>query len=254
MTDNVQQKRMLPGKTKEELAASSLPIPKRNTFNPEEQAAYDRTLERSERFFNSVPADRGTEYRLTPLFQGLIQSPLLAELWAHFGDFYQTSEYRGSFNNRERDVALLALLPKLVNGRTGKHPLSPIWITWAVGTGVKPVDILAILEGRPEDLQPADRQLFEFVRATESASLTSEHFNAMVERWNIKTAIEFISYVTYRIGVLKTVQAHWGIQDLLPDTEDAWKLLQEYTEGKRKPEDYEMSSSWVEKQSEQPAG
>ncbi|HKT72237.1 MAG TPA: hypothetical protein VJQ47_05060 [Steroidobacteraceae bacterium] len=254
MTDDNRKKGMLPGKTKKELAASDLPIPDRNSFSPEEQAAYDYTLKRSEDFFNSIPADRGTEYRLTPLFQGLIQSPLLAQLWAHFGDFYQTSESRGSFNNRERDVALLSLLPKLANGRTGKHPLSAVWITWAVASGVKPLDIRSILEGRPEDLQPADRQIFEFVRATESASLTREHFNAMVGRWNAKTAIEFISFITYRIGVLKTVQAHQGILDQLPDPAGARKLLQEYIDGKRKAEDYEMSSSWIKKPSEKPAG
>ena len=92
------------------------------------------------------------------------------------------------------------------------------------------------------------------VRATESANLTGEIFKAMVKRWNAKTAIEFISFVTYRIGVLRTVQAHWGILDQLPDTADAWKLLNEYIDGKRQPEDYEMSSSWVKKPGEKAPG
>lgn len=247
MSDNIRPKGMLPGKSKTELATSKLPLPDRDSMTDEERVAFDYTMERSERFFNSIPADRGSEYRLTPLFQGLAQSPLLAELWAHFGDFYQTSEERGSFNNRERDVGLLALLPKLVISKTGKIPLSPIWVTWAVSSGVSPQDIQAILEERVGDLSPEDRQLFVAVRAVESGGMTGEIFDGLVERWNRKTAIEFISFVTWRIGVLRTVQAHWGIQDLPQDNAAGYKVLQEYLDGTREVEAYDMSSGWVTK-------
>jgi len=243
---------MLPGKSKEEIAASRLPLPDRDALNAEERAAFDYVMERSERFFNSVPSENGAEYRLTPLFQGLVQSPKVAELWAHFGDFYQTSEDRGSFNNRERDVALLSLVPTLVCSRTGKFPLSPIWVTWAVATGVTPQTIVAILEERLDELTPEDRQLFEFVRATASGGLTSEDFDALVSRWDVKTAIEFISFVTWRIAILRTVQAHWGIQDLLTDNTAGFTLLQEHLDGKHTPEAYDMASSWVTKGNAQP--
>jgi len=254
MSESQQTPQMLPGKSKEELAASKLPLPERETLDDEERAALDRQLERSQRFFNSIPSERGGEYRLTPLFQGLLQSPLLAELWAGFGDFYQTSEERGSFTNRERDVGLLALVPTLMSTRTGKYPLSPIWITWAVSSGVSPKDIQAILEERTEDLAPEDRQLFELVRAVASGGLTDAHFDAMVERWNVKTAIEFISFVTWRIAILRTVQAHWGIQDLPQDSAPGFAVLQEYLDGKRQPEAHDMSSGWVTKGSDQTAG
>lgn len=236
---------LLPGKSKEEIAASRLPFPDRATLTDSEREALDYVLERSERFFNSMPNEGEAEYRLTPLFQGLVQSPKVAELWAHFGDFYQTSEERGSFNNRERDVALLSLVPTLVCSRTGKFPLSPIWVTWAVAAGVTPPTIVAIVDEKLDELTPEDRQLFEFVRATASGGLTSEHFDALVERWNIKTAIEFISFVTWRIAILRTVQAHWGIQDLLTDNTAGFTLLQEYLDGQHTPEAYDMSSKWV---------
>jgi hypothetical protein len=243
MNDAGNKRRLLPGKTKEELASSSLPIPDPATLDDEERVAFEYVVQRSERFFKSFKD--GTDYRLTPLFQGLLQSPKLARLWAHFGDFYQTSEMRGSFTNRERDVGLLSLLPLLTNARTGKIPLSPVWVTWAVGTGVAPKDIEAILEGRVDDISPEDRQLFEFVRATATGGLTKAMFDGLVARWNVKTAIEFISFVTWRIGLLRTVQAHWGIQDLPSDNSEGYKVLQEYIEGKRQAEDYNMASDWV---------
>jgi hypothetical protein len=237
------KRRLLPGKTEKELAQSSLPLPDPATLEDEERAAFDFVRQRSERFFKSFKD--GTEYRLTPLFQGLLQSPKLARIWADFGDFYQTSEARDSFSNRDRDVGLLSLLPLLTSARTGKFPLSPIWVTWAVSTGVAPNDIKAILESRVDDMSPDDRQLFEFVRATATGGLTKEMFDGLVARWNVKTAIEFISFVTWRIGLLRTIQAHWGIQDLLSDNSEGYKVLQEYIEGKRLPEDYNMASDWV---------
>lgn len=248
MTESQDDKiRMLPGKTRDQIAASPLPFPDRDTLDAQEQALFDEIMEREVRFFNSFPTERGGEFKLTPLFQGLLQSPRLAKLWAGFGDFYQTSEERGSFNNRERDVALMSLLPTLTIARTGKFPLSPVWVTWAVSTGVTPKDIKAILEERVDDLAPEDRQLFEFVRATASGALTSEQFRALADRWDVKTAIEFISMITWRIGLLRTVNAHWLIQDLIPDSAAGWAVLQEYLDGTRKVEAYDMASSWVTK-------
>jgi hypothetical protein len=237
------KRRLLPGKTADELAESSLPLPDPATLDDDERAAFEYVARRSERFFKSFKD--GTDYRLTPLFQGLLQSPRLARLWAQFGDFYQTSDARGSFTNRDRDVGLLSLLPLLINARTGQIPLSAIWVTWAVSTGVAPKDIEAILEGRVNDISPEDRQIFEFVRATATGGLTKALFDGLVARWNVKTAIEFISFVTWRIGLLRTVQAHWGIQDLPSDNSEGYKVLQEYLDGKREPESSNMASDWV---------
>jgi len=243
MADSENKRRILPGKTMDELSQSSFPLPDPETLDEEEREAFRRVAERSGRFFESFKD--GTEYRMTPLFQVLLQSPKLAQIWSSFGDFYQTSEARGSFSNRDRDIGLLALVPLLTNARTGKIPLSPIWITWAVSSGVAPKDIKAILEERIDDISSEDRQLFEFVRAAATGGLTKEMFDALAARWNVKVAVEFISFVTWRIGLLRTIQAHWGIQDLLADNADAYSVLQDYIEGKREAEDYNMSSAWV---------
>lgn len=232
---------MLPGKSKEEIASSRLPFPDRATLSTEEIEAFDYALARSERFFESIPSEDGAEYRLTPHFQGIMQSPNVAELWAHFGDCYQTSEERGSFNSRDRDVALLSLVPTLVCSRTGKFPLSPIWVTWAVAAGITVPTIVAIVAEKFDEMTPKDRQIFEFVRATAPGGLSGEDFAALVKRWNTMTAIEFISFVTWLIAFLRTVQAHWGIQDLLTDNTAGFTVLQEYFNGERAPEASDMS-------------
>lgn len=243
MSEAENKRRILPGKTKEELANSSFPLPDPSMLNAEELEAFNRVTKRSERFFESFKDN--TEYRMTPLFQVLLQSPKLAQIWSSFGDFYQTSEERGGFSNRDRDVGLLALLPLLADPRTGEIPLSPIYVTWAVGTGVAPEDIKAILEGRLNDIADDDRQIFEFVRAVANGGLTRDMFNMLSARWGLKTSVEFISFVTWRIGLLRTVQAHWAIQDLPMESAEGFQVLQEYLEGKRDVEDYNMASSWV---------
>lgn len=243
MSEPENKRRLLPGKTGDEIKESAFPLPDPQTLDDEERAAFEYVTQRSERFFNSFKD--GTEYRMTPLFQCLLQSPKLAQIWSAFGDFYQTSESRGSFSNRDRDVGLLSLVPLLKSDRTGDILLSAIWITWAVGTGVAPKDIKAILEGRVADISPLDQQLFEFVRATATGGLTKEKFDRLAARWNVKTAIEFISFVTWRIGLLRTIQAHWAIQELPCDSSEAFRVLQEYIDGKREPEDYNMASDWV---------
>lgn len=239
--------KILPGMTKEEIATSPLPLPGLEGFDEQEKAAYVRVLERSERLFRSFPSQRDQEYRLTPLHQGLVQSPRLAELWSDLGDFFQTSEQRGTISSRDREIALLALAPTLTNAKTDEYPITDAWIIWAVSAGVAPQDIRSIIDGRPEQLSAEDRQLFDFVRAVASGSLSGDQFAQLQSRMGTKAAIEFISFVTWRIGILRTVQAHWAIVGYENDASTAFACLQEFLEGSRKPEASDIASNWVEK-------
>lgn len=172
---------LIPGLTMAEIKKSRLPLPDRESLDDEEREIFDTLLARSKRFFESVPANAGQEYRLTPYFQGLLQSPRVAKLWANFGDFYQPAEKRGSFTHRDRELAELTvgMLLKLL---TGTRSLPAIHVADAIGVGLAASDIQAIYEDRLEDLSPADRQLAEYVRATVQGQLTPELFDALAER------------------------------------------------------------------------
>ena len=141
---------LIPGLTMDEIKKSRLPLPERDSLDVEEQQIMDDMLARSKRFFESVPANAGQEYRLTPYFQGLLQSPRVAKLWASFGDFYQPAEKRGSFSHRERELAELTvgMLLKLM---TGTRSLPAVHVADAVGVGLAPTAIKAIYEDRFED-------------------------------------------------------------------------------------------------------
>lgn len=236
---------LIPGLTEAELKKSRLPLPDRESLDDEEREAFDSVLDRSKRFFASVPANAGQEYRLTPYFQGLLQSPRVAALWAAFGDFYQPAETRGSFTNRERELAELTV-STLLKKLTGQSRLPAIHVADAVGVGLSPVDIKAIYEGRLDDLSVEDRQLVEYVHATAEGRLNPALFDALAARMGVKTSIEYTSYVCYRIGGMLGVRAMWGILGRSMDASAGEELLQAYIDGTIEPHPYDRASSWVD--------
>lgn len=237
-------KDLLPGLTMAEIAKSRLPLPDRESLDDEEREIFDDVLARSKRFFESVPANAGQEYRLTPYFQGLLQSPRVAKLWASFGDYYQAAEKRGSFTNRDRELAELTV-GMLLKVLTGTRSLSAIHIADAVGVGLTASDIQAIHEERFEDLSPADRQLAEYVRATVRGQLTPELFDALAERMGRKIAIEYTSYICYRVGGKLGVHAMWTIQGRERNTKRGEQVLQAYLDGTAEPHPHDRANSWV---------
>lgn len=235
---------LIPGLTMAEIAKSRLPLPDRESFNDEERDIFDEILARSKRFFESVPANAGQEYRLTPYFQGLLQSPIAAKLWSNFGDFYQPAENRGSFTHRQRELAELTA-GMLLKNLMGKRFLAAIHVADAVGVGLAATDIKAIYEERFEDLSPEDRQLAEYVRATMQGKLTPELFEALVERMGRKTAVEYTSYVCYRVGGMMGVAAMWGIQGRVMTPDQGEEVLQAYLDGTAEPHPHERADAWV---------
>lgn len=233
---------MMPGLA---IEARLLPIPDDAVLDERERAAKDYVIRRSERKFNSVPLvrDSGQKHQLGPLFTALLQSPRIAEVWSLFGDVFQTAERRGSFSNRDRELADPVL--SFVLGT----PIAPSHVADAVGTGIAPVAIKAILDGRFTDLSPDDRQLAEYICATVNGELTPAMFDALVSRMGLKTAVEYTSYITYKIGLLRSVQAFLTVQGLTPETYSsiAHELLQAYIEGRSGvAHDYDRGDSWVE--------
>ena len=235
---------LIPGLTMDEIKKSRLPLPERDSLDVEEQQIMDELLARSKRFFESVPANAGQEYRLTPYFQGLLQSPRVAKLWASFGDFYQPAEKRGSFSHRERELAELTvgMLLKLM---TGTRSLQAVYVADAVGVGLAPTAIKAIYEDRFEDLSPVERQLAVYVRAPLQGQLTPELFDALAARMGRKIAIEYTSYVCYRVGGMLGIRAMWRIQGRERTSARGEQVLQAYLDGTIDPHPHDRGSNWV---------
>ena len=236
----------LPGMTLVEVAASPLPLPDRDTLDEREREIFDWVMDRMKRYYYSYPSTAGTEYRMTPLYQGLLQSPRCAEIVSTASDFYQTAEGRGSYSNRDRDFVQISYTPVLAEmmGKTSHLPI--VAIADAVGSGIAPEDVKAILDGRLEDLAPEDRELVEYIQAVARGALTRRHFEGLKARMGPKAAMEYTCYITFKIGNQWTLMAMWGIQDKPNDSTPSFNLLQAYLDGEAEAHPADRGVSFVE--------
>jgi len=198
-----------------------LPLPEKDTLNEDEQRAFDYIIERDKRKFAGTPevCDLGYEYQPNTLWTGLLQSPLLAELWANMGNFYMTAQGRGSYTNRDRGLADMAL------------GLSGLQIKAAVAAGIDPSDIKAIRSNRLDGLDPADRQLVEYVRAVRDGTVDRPMFEALVERMGMKAALEFTCFIPYKMALYPLSFGMYQIQGIpMSDLQDD-KLLDDLIDG-----------------------
>lgn len=235
---------MIPGLTLEEIAKSKMPLPDRASLTVEEQAAFDYIDERNRRFFYSVPENQDRVFRLNPMYQALMQTPRLAELWARLDSYFQAGESRGSYTSRERELVDHALVQPL-REQLGRTIVSAIHVADAVGAGMSPLDIRAIHEGRLDDISPDDRQLVEYVQAVARSHVNAELFDALVDRMGLRTAVEYTMYAAFTVGRLRIVYALLGIQDIVPDSSRAEELLQKFIDGLATPHPPDRGLNWV---------
>ena len=239
---------VLPGGIPESKLSDALhPLPDRASLNDAEKAAFDRVMERSKRFFHSIPANKDKEYHLTAYYRILLQSPLIAEMWSTTADLFQTAESRGTFSSRARDMVQVALVPVLKEqlDRMPPNPIVPL--AYAIESGITPNTIKAIWDGLLDELSPDDRLLAEYVQATARGMLEPRHFERLVAFMGIKAAVEYTSFISYKIGLFRNIQALHGIEGAEMDDSIAQEFLQAHLEGKVASSDYGGGVSWVSK-------
>lgn len=220
--------RLVPGLTLAEIARSELPLPDRESLSAEEQEAFDYVFERSKRWFRSTSSTKDeAEYRMSPLYQGLLQSPLVADLWVRMTDLFGSAEARGSFSVREREWIRVAVPPMLKN-----VPIHGLQIADAIAAGIAPTDIKAILDDNLDALAPEDRQLVYYIRAVVNGESNHELFQGMAARMGVKGACEYSMFILYLQAMRRGVQAMWAAQALkVRDPSTDYETVQSYIDG-----------------------
>ncbi|HKT73876.1 MAG TPA: hypothetical protein VJQ47_13375 [Steroidobacteraceae bacterium] len=228
MTQSHHTDRLVPGLTLAEIAKSELPLPDRESLTKEEQEAFDYVLERSKRWFKSTSStSEEDEYRMSPFYQGLLQSPLVAGLWVRLTDAFGSAEARGSFSVREREWIRVVVPPMLAN-----VPIHGLQIADAVAAGIAPQDIKAILDNDLTKLAPGDRQLVDYIRAVVNGESNQELFKAMAARMGTKGACEYAMSVLFIVAMRRGVQAMWAAQGIrLRDPSTDYATVQSYIDG-----------------------
>ncbi|MEV5848644.1 hypothetical protein AB0M32_42435 [Streptomyces sp. NPDC051985] len=222
-------------------SAEFLPLPDRDSLSDTERAVLDDLVERDRLKFEKIPSLAKYEHQVAPMLTALLQSPRLAKLWTDFGDFFTVAEARGTFRNRERALADIALLGEL--STTAWTQAGHVHA--AVAEGITPTDVKSILDGDLDTLAPADRQLVDYARLAARAELGREAFGALVERLGVKGAVEYTGYVTYKCALQLTLAAVWQIQGLVEEPALLQDVLQSHLDGAEAVDDARVQTGWV---------
>lgn len=220
--------RLVPGLTLAEIEKSDLPLPDRESLTDEEKAAFDHVLDRSKRWFRSTPSTKDdAEYRMSPFYQGLLQAPLVADLWVQLTDVFGSAEARGSFTVREREWIRIVVPPMLKN-----VPIHGLQIADAVAAGIPPTSIKAILDEDFDQLPPQDRLLVDYIRAVVNGESNQTLFRAVAARMGVKGTCEYAMSVLYVVAMRRGVQAMWAAQGMtVADRKSDYAVVQSYIDG-----------------------
>lgn len=172
--------------------------PKRTEFSGVDLEAYDRVIER---FTGGKPASG--EINVGPYFSTLLHSPPFAANLSRMGELVRNAPNIGeTYSHADRELVDQVLAYDWnYFGFLSSHTPDAI----AAGIRIEAID--AIRDGRDSDLTTQERQIVDYVRQVVSGTVTDETFEAIVERFGKRGAVEFTIFVAYLALVVRLWQA-----------------------------------------------
>jgi hypothetical protein len=83
----------------------------------------------------------------------------------------------------------------------------------AAASGVRPEAILAVVQGRDEDLTDEERQKADFMRAVARGTMTAELYKAVEDELGARGAVELSAFCAHLVKTSRLMQA-WGVPDI----------------------------------------
>jgi hypothetical protein len=182
----------------------------------EERAAYDRVVARqaSYGYAQAQPGyeqERKPEEMAGPYFGTLLQSPLIADHISELGVIYRTRGETGeSYEHKDREWIDIVL---------GRELGFNMWAHVADGmaVGVRPQAVLALYEGRDDELEPDERLLADYVKAFARGQATADGWRAVEAHFGTRAAVEWIAFIGHLMMTIRLCQAF--TEDRMPDEE-----------------------------------
>lgn len=214
-------------------------VPDLNSFNDADRQRAEYVIERDRRRFYSLN-DSSQPYEIAPLLHAWLQSPKVGFFWARLGDFFMTGEARGSYSNHEREMVDQVLAHELDTQIAFGH------MSDAVGVGISPADISAILAGSYQDLSSEDRLMAEYIAAVANGSVDELQFGDLAARRGQTTAIEYTLLICYKIALMRSLQALYAAQGITEQMKESADLLAALNEGRGRVSPHDRGNSWVQ--------
>lgn len=141
-----------------------------------------------------------TRGRLLNLFRAMLHAPAVAEPWVHLGSALR---YGTGLDDRTRELAITQ-----VAARTGSvyewHHHAPL----AAAAGVGRAQLAALPDWDGDALvDPADRQLLDYVDRVLDGRVDDDTFGRVVERFGTRGAVELTATVAFYLCVSRFLSA-----------------------------------------------
>jgi len=209
-------------------------LPAREDVHEDEREAYDRVVNQ-QKAYNYVPfvstflhpgvREAFPGDKLQPYFAAMLNSPLISAGMSDLGVVYRTrGEWDDGMTHADREWVDMVLCEELGNN----------WVLYvhapdAAAVGVRPEAILALVEGRSEDLLPEEREKELFIRAVINGTVDSTQYKSIERLVGVRATVELTCFTGHLIKTIRLMQA-FGIPDV--SRQDVIEWVQAIVDGK----------------------
>jgi hypothetical protein len=194
--------------------------PRREDLAEDERDVFDRIVERS--------APDGDSEKLHGWMAALLWWPAYANNRLGLSSLVRTAGERdNTYSHADREFVDMVLAPYL-----GTTVVDSTHIPDAVAAGVRPEAILALREGRDDDLTDDELLLAEFIRQVVDGKLSEENWQRMEARLGTRGAIEYTIFITILWATMRQMNA-FGCPE--PTAEESIAVARQFALGEKSP-------------------
>jgi hypothetical protein len=197
------------------------PLPPREAVREEEQAAYDSVVQRQtaygytefvKRFLHEDVLRAFPGDRVQPYFGAMLNSPLVAAGMSDLGAVYRTrGEHADGMSHADREWVDMVICEEV----------ECFWVLYvhapdAAASGVRPEAILAVVQGRDDQLTEDEQRKADFIRAVVRGTMTRELYQAVEAQLGVRATVELTAFTGHLLKTMRLMQA-WGVPDITRD-------------------------------------
>ena len=202
------------------------PMPARDEVREDELAAYDRVVNQQkaydytafvQTFMHPEVRDSFPGDRLQPYFGAMLNSALISAGMSNLGVVYRS---RGAFEDgmthADREWVDMVLCDEL----------ECFWVLYvhapdAIAVGVRPEAIVALVEGRLDDLTSDEREKELFIRAVINGTMQEGQYKSLESKLGVRATVELTCFTGHLIKTMRLMQA-FGIPDTTREHLSEW--------------------------------
>jgi hypothetical protein len=198
-----------------------LPPPDRSSLPEDERADFDRYMARARAARDDHPGDV-----IPPYFGAILNSPPLAAGLMGLGKTVrQRGLEGGTYTHAQREW-----VDQVLCADWKTNVVQGIHIPDGLAVGVRLEAIVALREGREDELDDEERLLADHIRRVESGTVTDASYAAVEAHMGKRAALEYTVFIGFLIMTIRLHQA-LGVPD--PSDAEIDRMLAEFKDGTR---------------------